>query len=53
MSTASPGPEGRDRWGTLGIVVVVDNTSAFSHLADEPIAAPASDKSSIFHPPRV
>lgn len=53
MSTSSPGPEGRDRWCSLGVVVAVDDTSVYSRAADEPSPAPACDKSTIFHPPRV
>ena len=53
VSTISPGPEGRDRWGALGVVVVVDNTSAQARTTDGPALASSGEKSSIFHPPRV
>jgi hypothetical protein len=53
ISTMSPGPDGRDRWGNLGIAVVVDDTSVSNRTFDEPSPAPACDRSSIFHPPRV
>ena len=53
VSTITPGPEGRDRWGTLGIVVLVDNTSVYNRTTDEPAPSPTGEQSSIFHPPRV
>ena len=53
VSSVMPVPEGRDRWGTLGIVVEVDNTSVYRHATDEPTPAAAGENSSIFHPPRV
>ena len=53
VSTLSSNPDGRDRWGSLAISVVVDNTSVYARTLDEPSPAPASEKSSIFHPPRV
>ncbi len=53
VSTVSTSPDGRDRWGTLGIAIVVDNTSVFARTVDEPGPAAAGDKSSVFHPPRV
>ena len=53
ISTVSGNPENRDRWGTLGAAIVVDNTSFHDRTVDEPSPAAAGEKSSIFHPPRV
>jgi hypothetical protein len=52
VSSITPVPDGRDRWGALGIVVEVDNTSVDRQTTDGPTPAPAGDNSSIFHPPR-
>ena len=52
VSSITPVPDGRDRWGALGIVVEVDNTSVYRTTADGPTPSPAGDNSSIFHPPR-
>ena len=53
ISSITPVPEGRDRWGTLRLVVDVDNTSVYRRMTGEPAPAPIGHKSSIFHPPRV
>jgi hypothetical protein len=53
VSTMTPVPDGRDRWGALSIVVVVDHTSVYRLPAHTPIADATGCKSSIFHPPRV
>ncbi len=53
MSTSSPGPDGRDRWGTLSAVVVADNSTFYNRADDEPSPAPAGGQSGVFHPPRV
>jgi hypothetical protein len=53
VSSITPVPDGRDRWGALGIVVDVDNTRAFRVLTDRPAPAPTGHKCAIFHPPRV
>ena len=46
-------PDGRDRWGALGIVYDVDDTSVYNRTTEGPTPAPSGDWSSIFHPPRV
>jgi hypothetical protein len=53
VSTMTPGPEGRDRWGSLPVVLVVDDSSVFTRRAEGPSLAPVGDMTSIFHPPRV
>ncbi len=53
VSTVSTSPDGRDRWSTLGNALSIDNTSIYARTVDEPSPAPASEKSSVFHPPRV
>ena len=52
VSTLSSNPDGRDRWGSLAVAAVVDNTGVYSRTLDEPSLAPASEKPAIFHPPR-
>jgi hypothetical protein len=53
VSSITPVPDGRDRWGALGIVVEVDDASVYCPTTDGPTPAPAGGISSIFHPPRV
>jgi hypothetical protein len=53
VSSITPVPDGRDRWGALGIVVEVDDTSVYRPTTDGPTPAPAGENSFIFHPPRV
>jgi hypothetical protein len=53
VSTVSTSPDGRDRWGTVGIALGIDNTSVFARTVDEPGPAAAGEKSAVFHPPRV
>ncbi len=53
VSTVSPGPEGRDRWGATNSIVAVDITSVHNRASDEPKLSPTGESSSIFHPPRV
>ncbi len=53
ISTVTGSPENRDRWGTLGVVIVVDHTLFHDRAVDEPTLARAGEKSAIFHPPRV
>ena len=52
VSSITPVRDGRDRWGTLGIIVEVDNTSVYRQTTDEPTPTPTGEISSIFHPPR-
>jgi hypothetical protein len=53
VSSITPVPDGRERWGTLGIVVDVDNSSVYRQTNEGPTTTSAGDKASIFHPPRV
>jgi hypothetical protein len=53
VSTITPGTDARDRWGNLGVLLVVDNTSAQARTTEEPDLAATGEKSSIFHSPRV
>jgi hypothetical protein len=53
VSTVSTNPDGRDRWGTLGIALVIDNTSVYALTGDEPGPAAADEKTAVFHPPRI
>lgn len=53
VSTVSPGPEGRDRWGNTSSIVFVDATSVHNRASDDPKLSPTGENSSIFHPPRV
>jgi hypothetical protein len=53
ISTLPVSPESRDRWGTVGVTIIVDNSSFHHRMVDEPSSAAGGEKSSIFHPPRV
>jgi hypothetical protein len=53
VSSMTPVPDGRDRWGALSTVVVVDHSSVYRLWTDTPIPDATGYKSSIFHPPRV
>jgi hypothetical protein len=52
-STISPEPDGSDQWGTLGVLVVLEATSPPLTINGQPALRSASEKTSIFHPPRV
>ena len=53
VSTLTPVQEGRDRWGSLGVVIVIEPTSVYDRMTDEPALSPADNTTSVFHPPRV
>lgn len=52
-STAHPAPEGADQWGALSAIVVDEPDAAVGRALDEPTCDGSSDKTSVFHPPRV
>jgi hypothetical protein len=54
ISTASPGVENSDQWGTpLGSLVNLDTKSPAGRTFDEPAPIATGEKTSIFHPPRI
>jgi hypothetical protein len=53
VSTITPSSEGRDRWGALVSLVVVDKGSLYDRAIEEPVLLAAGQITSIFHPPRV
>ncbi len=53
VSSTTPVPVLRDRWGALGIVIEIDDTSVYHRSTEGAGPAPFGDRSSIFHPPRV
>jgi hypothetical protein len=53
LPTIVPVPDGRDRWGHAGEVVLLQDPPVYAHATDEPAAAPAGEAVFVFHPPRV
>src|SRR5262249_17882244 len=51
LSSITPVPDGRDRWGAICVVVAVDNPLVCRLIADGPVPDAKGHKSSIFHPP--
>jgi hypothetical protein len=52
-STASPGADQFERWGTIAVSVDVDTLYSLDRLLDEPVRFAVGEKTSVFHPPRV
>jgi hypothetical protein len=44
--------DGTNQWGDLSVLIILPSASPRDGMADEPTLGPASQGSSIFHPPR-